>query len=112
MRSLNEKDLSVKQLTHGSQLVDRLVDPTYLQHDPFRCDSDETDIRCKTVKLVKTRKEQTCVPPPTIGKNVHGVPKGTEARRESALVEGSWAACYTCLDCMDIWLSPPFEGKL
>lgn len=93
--------------------MSRLSDPSYLEHDPFfyPWGDGETDVRMRRVTLVKTRKESTCVPPPSIGKNVHGIPKGTEARRESALVEGSWSVCYTCLDCMDIWLSPPFEGK-
>jgi len=93
--------------------MNRLSDPSYMDHDPFHYPwgDGDTDIRLRKVKLVKTRKAFTCVPPPSIGKNVHAIPAGTEARRESALIEGSWAACYTCLDCMDIWLSPPFEGK-
>jgi hypothetical protein len=89
----------------------RKRDPIYLQYDPFDCPYDETKIECRSVRIVKTRKEQTCVPPPAVGKDVHAIPAGTEARCERALVEGSWSVCYTCLDCMDIWLSPPFEGE-
>jgi hypothetical protein len=83
----------------------------YLHHDPFYYPSDETDIRLRKVRMVTTRKEQTCVPPPAIGKDVHGVPAGTWCRLETALVEGVFAKCYTCTACLDIWLSPPFEGR-
>ena len=91
----------------------RTNDPTYLMHDPFfyPWGDGETDIRCRKIKLVRVRKEQTCVPPPSLGKDVHGIAPGTEARLETANVEGSWSKCYTCLDCMDVWLSPPFEGR-
>lgn len=93
--------------------MDRRLDPTYLNHDPFYYPwgDGETEIHCRKVKLVRTKKEHTCVPPPGIAKNVHAIPAGTEARYESAIVEGSWSKCYTCLDCMDVWLSPPYEGR-
>ena len=85
----------------------------YLRHDPFSYPFGDGDIeiRCRRVKILKTRKEQTCVPPPSICKDVHGIPAGTEARLESAIVAGVWAKCYTCLDCMDVWMSPPFDGR-
>lgn len=84
----------------------------YLRHDPFDYPHDETDIQMRKVRMVTIRKPQTCVPPPGIDKNVHEIPAGTRARLETALVEGSWAKCYTCTVCMDIWMSPPFEcGK-
>jgi len=94
-------------------MTNRLNDPTYLWHDPFNYPwgDGETDIRLRKVRIVKTRKPATCVPPPILNGHPHEIPAGTEARYESALVEGIWSKCYTCLDCMDIWLSPPYEGK-
>jgi len=95
----------------GSESRETPYAPDYLRDDPFHCDSDETEIKLRRVSVVKIRKEQTCVPPPAIGKEVHAIQRGSYARCESALVEGVWAKCYTCLGCMDIWLSPPFEGR-
>ena len=83
----------------------------YLSPDPFNYPygDGDTDVRLRKVRIIVTRKPQTCVPPPGIGKDVHEIPPGTKARFESAIVEGVWSKCYTCLNCMDIWMSPPFE---
>lgn len=86
-------------------------DIDYLRDDPFDFAHDDTDIRLKKVRMVTTRKPQTCVPPPSIGKNVHEIPAGTRARLETALVEGVFGKCYTCTGCLDIWMSPPYECR-
>lgn len=79
----------------------------YLDNDPFSYPYGDGDIEIamRQVKIVTTRKPQTCVPPPEIDRNVHEIPAGTKARLESALVEGVWSRCYTCTTCMDTWLS-------
>ena len=86
-------------------------DIDYLRHDQFDFTGDETDIRLRRIRMVTIRKPQTCVPPPSIGKEVHEIAPGTRARLETALVEGVFGKCYTCTECLDIWLSPPFEGR-
>lgn len=75
-------------------------DQQYIQLDPF--DGDESDVRCREVRIVKTRKEQQCV---TVGLvERHPIPAGSRARFESAIVEGEWSRSYLCLPCMDAWL--------
>lgn len=74
----------------------------YLRYDPFEGDRD-VDIRCRTVKLVKTRKPQKCMDP--YSHTMHEIPVGTVARYEQALVDGDfWGRYYVCVECMDKWL--------
>ena len=82
----------------GDQLFS---DDDYIRYDPFECDRD-VDIRCKSVKLVKARKDHVCyggydnIP--------HNVKKGEKARNERAIVDGEWRGYYMCIKCMDDWL--------
>lgn len=77
----------------------------YIRFDPF--EGDEAQIVCRTVKLVKVRKEHPCF----IGANPHGgdqhvIKAGEMARFESALVDGAfWGRSYVCVPCMDKWLN-------
>jgi hypothetical protein len=73
----------------------------YTNYDPFEGDRD-AGVTLRTVKLVTTRKPQTCMKPEG---SVHTIPAGTKARYEQALVDGSyWGRYYTCTECMDRWL--------
>lgn len=75
------------------------TDAEYLRFDPY---ADECEVKCRTVKMVTTRKPQTCYCP--AGK-VHDIPAGTRARFEHAIVEGKWASYYTCIPCCDYGLT-------
>jgi hypothetical protein len=72
-----------------------------LRWDPFDGERD-VDIKCRTVKLVTTRKPHKCYPPE--GK-MHAIKSGQRARYETAIVDGEWGSYYTCLSCMDKWLA-------
>jgi hypothetical protein len=72
----------------------------YINCDPFDGEMD-VDIRCKTVKIVKTRKKHPCHISSFDGSEGHEVPKGSLARVEKALVDGDfWRAYYCCLPCL------------
>jgi hypothetical protein len=78
------------------------TDDRYVRFNPFADDRD-VDIRCRTVKMVTTRKEQSCFSPST-GKQ-HKIPPGTRARFEAAIVDGEWGRFYVCVKCMDEWFA-------
>jgi hypothetical protein len=73
----------------------------YLRYDPFRDDRD-VDIKCRTVKMVTTKKPHKCLDP-NKGR-LHDIPPGTRARYEHALVDGEWGQYYVCVACLDHWL--------
>ena len=79
----------------------------YLNYNPFiSIDKDDTDIRVYEWKMVKTRIEHECCMGEFIfGKGYHIIPKGEFAMREHAIVEGAWESTYSCMDCMDKWLT-------
>lgn len=76
------------------------TDAEYLSVDLFQ--GDESELTCRTVKLVTTRKEHAChayTAPCTI-------PAGSRARHERARVDGDfWGSYYACLPCLDRALS-------
>ena len=76
-------------------------DAELLDYNPFEGERD-VDIRCRTVKIVTTRKPQRCYG--TDGK-MHDITPGTRARFETALVDGAWGGYYTCVPCMEKWLA-------
>lgn len=78
------------------------ADAEYLRYDPFDGDRD-IQVKCRTVKLVTTRKPQKCFDP--MDGKPHEIPAGTRARYETAIVEGKWGSYYTCIACMDKWLT-------
>jgi hypothetical protein len=81
----------------------KYAESDYIAYDPF--EGDEADIRCRTVKLVKVRKEQQCfIGAAPLGDN-HVISRGDVARFEKALVDGDfWGKSYVCIPCMDKWL--------
>lgn len=73
------------------------ADPDYLDADFIGpC---ESEIRCRTTKMVKIRRDQICC---CVG--VHVISAGSKVRAERALVDGQWGTFYSCLPCMDSWL--------
>lgn len=81
----------------------------YIEFDPFLdCDRDDVTIRNRKVTIVKTRKPQMCV---SLSSKAHEIPPGTMARRESAIIDGSFGAYYYCLECCDREMTPGFWEK-
>lgn len=80
-----------------------ITDLDYLRYDPFEGERDVV-IRCRTVRLVFTRKPQACFGLDRSSHN-HAIPVGGKARYEKALVDGKWGASYVCCACMDRWLA-------
>ena len=78
------------------------ADAEYLRYDPFDGDRD-VSIKCRTVKLVTTRAPRKCLDP--MKGELHDIPAGTRARYEHALADGKWGSFYTCVACMDNWLT-------
>jgi hypothetical protein len=78
-------------------------DAQYADYDPFELSDRDVDIRCRTVRVVKTRSAHLCSGTPET--DHHDMAPGTRARYERAIVDGSWGAYYVCLLCMDKWLN-------
>ena len=99
-----------KKLQHLKRILDRLYkektniktddsiysDDDYLNFNPFEGDFEE-GIRCRTIKMVKTRKDHQCA------LNDHIIPKGSIVRFEKAIVDGKWGSYYVCKPCMNNW---------
>lgn len=60
---------------------------------------DEVEIRCHRVKILTTRAIHQCMCP---GNSLHLMRAGTEALRETAVIDGVWSTCYVCMACA-IW---------
>lgn len=80
-----------------------LMDDQYIRVDPFDGGDRDVDIRCRQVRMVKTRKIHQCI---GIDENQrHDIPVGSIVRYESALIDGDyWGRYYICKDCLDRWL--------
>lgn len=76
-------------------------DRAYIETPLF--EDRDTDIRCRTVEFVVTRKTHRCAFGGVIDRQ-HEIPVGTKTVRESAIVEGAWGNCHSCLSCIDVWL--------
>jgi hypothetical protein len=61
----------------------------------------DVDIRMHKGSIVKTIKPHQCMG--LSHDTRHNIPAGTEAFRETAIVDGEWGASYTCLSCLDAW---------
>lgn len=74
------------------------TDADYISYDPFI--GDESDLTCRSVKMVKARKSHPCFT--LTGKQDHTIEPGQRYRHEKALVDGSfWGDYRICLSCMD-----------
>ena len=68
---------------------------------------DESDIRCRTIRVVAVRKEQKCMCPAGSG---HDIQIGQRAVADRALVDEEWGTCYTCLFCLEAWEKKGMAG--
>lgn len=76
----------------------------YLQwHDSMWIGGDKGgyEIKCRSVRLVKTRKPHLCAACCDFKGMMHGA--GTSMVADHALVEGKFGTCYTCLPCIEAW---------
>ena len=77
----------------------------YLAFDPCEGDRD-VDVRCRTVKMVRARKEHPCFLGAGSYGDGHTIKPGEMHRYETALVDGDyWGKYRVCVACMDKWLS-------
>jgi len=76
-------------------------DAQLLGYDPFEGDRD-TDVRLRSVKLSRLRKDATCM-----GNGIsklHQVQRGSRVRIEKAMFEGEWCRYAVCIPCISEWL--------
>ena len=74
----------------------------YLSADPFM--DYESDVKYLKKKLVRVRREHDCMCFAYVGEKPHKIQIGEMARLDSAMVDGEWGRCYSCLPCLDKWL--------
>jgi hypothetical protein len=76
-----------------------MTDAEYLDAPYLIFEDRDTDIQCRSIKLVITRKPHDCmVPGPECG---HSIPAGTKVVCDSALVDGEFGRYYCCLPCIE-----------
>jgi len=71
---------------------------------------DETEIRCRTTKLVVTRSEQYCQCPFRLHSQ-HTIKKGVRCVVDRAIADGQWSRCYVCLPCLESWHNHCLNGS-
>lgn len=81
------------------------ADADYIAFDPFSDIDREVKIRCRKIGIVTTRKPQICV---SLSSGSHEIPPRTRARREAAIIDGSFGVYYLCLACCDREMVPGF----
>lgn len=81
----------------------KFSDADYLRFDP--CEGDEGEVACRTVRLVRARKERPCFLGTADGADGHYIQPGDTYRSERALIDGDyWGNYAVCVPCMDKWL--------
>ena len=77
----------------------------YLRFDPCEGDRDG-DVRCRSVALVRARKEHPCFMAAGPCGDGHAIKPGDTYRDEKALIDGDyWGRYKVCVPCMDKWLA-------
>lgn len=78
-----------------------MTDTQYTEANYSMYGCDETEIKCRTVKLVIAKKAHDCMCPAcNLG---HHIKPGERCVADKAIVDGSWGTCYTCLPCLESW---------
>lgn len=76
-------------------------DEDYLNAELFQ--DRDLEIRALKRQIVTTRKEHPCAFSNANGEE-HTISACVRVVRESAIVEGKWGTCHSCLPCIDKWL--------
>lgn len=85
-----------------------LTDEQYIAaNDSLYEGPDESEVRCRTITIVKVRKPQKCMCPAGKG---HPIAVGERAVADRANVDGEWGTCYTCLPCLESWEKEGVSG--
>lgn len=92
--------MSPTATSHGGTGV--YSDAQRLNIDFWEGDRD-VDVRQKTVKIVTTRKPQTCTAHNGF-RRAEEIPAGARMMVERAIVDGKWCSAYVCVGCVDAWL--------
>lgn len=77
--------------------LQKYSDEQYLDAEMY--EDGDAEIRQYEKEIVTTRRKHTCA------SGQHSIEKGSRAIRESAIAEGARGSAYTCLDCIDQWLT-------
>jgi hypothetical protein len=76
----------------------------YIAFDP--CEGEDAVVSCRTVRLVRARKERPCFFGSGQRGDGHLIRRGEVYRSERALVDGDyWGNYAVCVPCMDKWLT-------
>lgn len=87
-----------------------LTDKQYLEeNESMFSGPDETEIRCRTTKVGKVRKEQMCMCPDH--RPPHAIKPGERAVIDRAIADGTWGTCYVCLPCLESWAKHCKDGS-
>jgi hypothetical protein len=83
-----------------TDIIEKLKYPEHYYIDDDFFDDRDTEIRVRTKKIVKTRKEHHCALGRLLtGKEYHKIATGSLAVYEKAIVDGEWGSWYACIDC-------------
>lgn len=81
----------------------KFAEADYIRFDP--CEGDEGEVSCRTVRMVRARKEHQCFLGAAPGADGHSIMPGDTYRSERALIDGDyWGNYAVCVPCMDNWL--------
>ena len=85
----------------NEKYVPKNTDEEYLDHYWF--EGDESEVRMRTVKMVRVRKSHRCALSPLVHEDSreHQIEPGERAWVESGIIDGDWQRSYACIPCMD-----------
>lgn len=77
------------------------TDQQYLSCDPY---ADDCEVRLRRAKVVRVKQERNCAMGFLIS-DPHTIKIGERAVYETAMVDGEWSSCHTCLRCLDLHIA-------
>lgn len=90
-----------------SKALTEMTDQQYIEEIDSIFGGDESEVVCRTIKVISVRKEHDCMCPacnyPSAGYIPHKITVGERAVVERAIVDGTWGASYICLPCLLSW---------
>lgn len=81
-----------------------ITDDDRIEYDMMA--GDDTELRCRTVKMRTAAKEHPCFGGLVSNGDGHTIKKGSRYRHERALVDGDfWGEYRVCTQCLDKWIA-------